>query len=298
MMWLISSFISMLLLFGGVFLFFNAMYEPAQGVVLGRLQIYGEWLREQFDRMFMDIPLSRCMLFIAGCTVGSALLGGLLLHGKDYESWGWNFARLLLLPGFGFMGYQIPRLTVRILWARRIDTFDDQLLDALTLMSNALKSGLSFIQSMDIVVREMEAPINQEFGLIMNQIQLGTNINDALVQLDTRMGTEDVRIVVTAIMILRETGGNLSDTFDTIAFTIRERKKVKGKIAALTTQGIMQGIIIFAMPFVLGFILFNMNPEGVALMWTTPIGIILLGFMALLQVVGGLIMKSMVTIRV
>lgn len=298
MMYTLAYLVSMLLLFGGIFLFFSNIYEPAQGVVLGRLGIYGEWLREQFDRMFMDIPLSRCMMLVAGTTVGCALLGFLLLSGKAWDSWGWNFLRVILIPSMAYAGWNIPRFMIAFMWARRVEKFDDQLLDALTLMSNALKAGLSFIQSMDIVVREMPSPINQEFGLVMNQIQLGTNINDTLVQLDARMGSEDVRIVVTAVMILRETGGNLSDTFDTIAFTIRERKKVKGKIAALTTQGIMQGIIIFCMPFVLGVILYMMNPEGVELMWTTPIGIIALGFMIALQAVGGFIMKQMVTIRV
>lgn len=298
MIYSLAYFVSMLLLFGGIFMFFSNIYEPAQGVVLSRLGIYGEWLREQFDRMFMDIPLQRCMLLIAGTTATGILLGIMLLNGKAYDSWGWNFLRVLLIPGLGYLGWIAPRYMVAIMWSRRVEKFDDQLLDALTLMSNALKAGLSFIQSMDIIVKEMPTPINQEFGLVMNQIQLGTNINDTLVQLDARMGSEDVRIVVTAVMILRETGGNLSDTFDTIAFTIRERKKVKGKIAALTTQGIMQGIIIFCMPFVLGAILYMMNPEGVELMWTTPIGIICLGFMIALQAIGGFVMKQMVTIRV
>lgn len=297
-LYLIAYFFCMVALFAGVFLFFYQLYDPAQTVVMNRLQIYGEWLREQLDRMFMDVPLKRCMMYIAGSTVGFALLGALLLHGKAYDSWGWNFFRLLLIPAFAWFGWALPRRVIALMWERRIEMFDDQMLDALTLMSNALKAGLSFIQSMDTVVKEMPAPISQEFGMVMNQIQLGNGINDSLMALDQRVSSEDTRIVVTAVMILRETGGNLSDTFDTIAYTIRERKKVKGKIAALTTQGIMQGIIIFCMPFVLGGILYVMNPEGVELMWTTPIGIIALLFMLTLQAVGGLLMKQVVTIRV
>lgn len=297
-MYIAAHFVIMLLMFASVFSFFYHLYDPAQDAILARLQVYGEWLREQFDRMFMDIPVKHCMLGIAGSTVLFGLMPIFLLHGKDYESWLWNILRIILLLACGKFGWGVPRRVVAFMWDQRVTRFDDQMLDALTLMSNALKAGLSFIQSMDTVVKEMPSPINQEFGLVMSQLQLGVNINETLVQLDKRMGSEDVRIVVTAIMILRETGGNLSDTFDTIAFTIRERKKVKGKIAALTTQGIMQGIIIFCMPFVLGLILYGMNPEGMELMWTTVIGVLLLILMILLQVIGGFIMKKMVTIRV
>ena len=141
-------------------------------------------------------------------------------------------------------------------------------------------------------------PVSQEFSLVLRQQQLGMPFNDSLLKLEERMTTENTRIVVTAISILRETGGNLSETFDTIAFTIRERKKVEGKISAMTAQGIMQGAIIFAMPFVLGLILYVMDPVLISRLWQTNIGLIFMGIMLLFQGFGGWLMKKVTEIEV
>ena len=280
-----------------VFIFFFALYESLRDTVRLKVDIYSDWVREQFDSMFIELSKKQCTALVLTSLLGMAVLPILLLLNKDY-TWGWNVLRVLLVVAFGYFGWRLPRIVLRTLWNRRVDKFDEQMLDALTLMSNALKAGLSFIQAMDTVVKELPNPISQEFGLVLRHQQLGGGVNESLEALERRMGSEDVRIIVTAIMILRDTGGNLSETFDTIAYTIRERKKVKGKIAALTTQGIMQGIIIFCMPFVLGLILYIMDPDLISRMWETVLGIILIAIMLILQGVGGLIMKKVVTIEV
>ncbi len=280
-----------------VFVFFFTVYESMVDAARLKIDAYSDYVREQFDSMFIDLSKKRCVAVILVSVGISALIPLLTLSGKSY-TWGWNLLRVLLVVGFGYVGWRTPRTILRIMWNRRVAKFDEQMLDALTLMSNALKAGLSFIQSMDTVVKEMPNPISQEFGLVLRHQQLGGGVNESLESLEKRMGSEDVRIIVTAIMILRDTGGNLSETFDTIAYTIRERKKVKGKIAALTAQGIMQGIIIFCMPFVLGLILYVMDPVLISRLWQTVLGVILLCIMLLLQGIGGLIMKKVVTIEV
>ena len=123
-------------------------------------------------------------------------------------------------------------------------TIDDQLVDALLLMANALKAGLSLQQALELVVREMKPPISDEFGRLVKEIHLGRLTDDALRRFAERVPLEDVRLAVDSILTLRETGGNLSETFQVIAHTIVERKKVQGKIKAMTAQGMSQGILI------------------------------------------------------
>jgi tight adherence protein B len=195
-------------------------------------------------------------------------------------------------------GYNLPRVVVRTMWARRIDRFEVQMLDGLTFMSNGLKSGLSLIQSMDMVKDEMDNPIAEEFALVLSQQRLGVPLEDALLGLEERIATEDVQIMVTSINILRQSGGNLTETFDTIAETVRERKKVEGRIATLTAQGKSQGVIIIIMPFVLAGVLFMLDPELIRRLWTTPIGLFMMVMMLTLQIVGAVIIKRVVTIEV
>jgi tight adherence protein B len=288
---------SLLLTAVAVFTFCIGLYEAFWDNVSARCNSYAEWMHTSLDGMFIDIPQRRCLQLLLGTMALFTIAFQALMISKEWTIW-WILLRIVLLPISLKLGWELPRMIVNFLWQRRLTRFDDQMLDALTLMSSALKAGLSFIQAMDTVVREMPNPIGQEFGLVLRHQQLGGTVNESLQQLERRMTTEDVRIIVTAILILRDTGGNLSETFDTMAFTIRERKKVKGKIQALTAQGIMQGIIIFCMPFVLGIILYVMDPVLISRMWQTVVGMVFLGIMAVLQILGGWLMKKMVTIEV
>jgi len=280
-----------------VFMLCLSLYDNFGDMIKARSHQYAEWMKEQFDSMFIDLSLKRCQIILWTSTLLFAILPLLLLNGKEW-TWGWSFLRLVMVLIGLKIGWSLPRFILKIMWGRRVAKFDDQMLDALVLMSNALKAGLSFIQAMDTVRQEMPDPIGQEFGLVLRHQQLGGGVNESLQQLEVRMGSEDVKIIVTAIMILRDTGGNLSETFDTIAFTIRERKKVKGKIEALTAQGVMQGAIIFCMPFGLGTILYVMDPVLISRMWETIPGLVLVIFMIMLQAIGGYIMKKVVTIEV
>jgi tight adherence protein B len=195
-------------------------------------------------------------------------------------------------------GYRLPRAVVQAMWTRRVNMFGEQMLDALIFMSNGLRSGLSLVQSMDMVKEELPNPISQEFALVMSQQRLGVPLEDALLALEERIGSEDLQIMVTSINILRQSGGNLTETFDTIAMTIRERKKVEGKIKSLTAQGVSQGVIIVCMPFVLGWILYIMDPGLIRRLWTTWPGLIMVCIMLMLQVIGGVMIKKIVKIDV
>lgn len=265
---------------------------------------YVAWLQEQLDLQFIDISTTRASGLIVGSSLVFALIGIVLTSGAEFDIAG-VILRIVVISFLAIgpfripVGWNLPRYVVKLMWERRIKKFDDQMMDALTLMSNGLKSGLSLLQSMDMVVREMEGePVSQELSLVLRQQQLGMPFNDSLLKLEERMTTENTRIVVTAISILRETGGNLSETFDTIAFTIRERKKVEGKIDAMTAQGIMQGAIIFAMPFVLSTILYVMDPVLISRLWETNIGLFFMAVMLLFQGFGGWLMVKVTEVEV
>ncbi|MCB9741979.1 MAG: type II secretion system F family protein [Alphaproteobacteria bacterium] len=263
---------------------------------------YVDWMIETFDKMFMEVTRQQCIAAILISMGVSGLLAWVLTSGMP-DGWGYAFARVLLViffilgPGLP-LGHGFPRFAVNQLWAQRVSRIEEQMLDALNYMSNGLKSGLSLIQCLDMVREELPAPISQEFGLVINEQRLGVPLEDALINLEKRIGTEDLQIMVTSIIILRQSGGNLSETFDTISVTIRERKKVQGRIKTLTAQGVSQGVIIVALPFVLGFVLYLMDPVLMSRMWTTALGWVMLAFMVFLQVVGAAIIKRVVTIRV
>ena len=132
----------------------------------------------------------------------------------------------------------------------------------------------------------------------MSEQRLGVPLEDALINLEDRIGTEDLQIMVTSINILRQSGGNLSETFDTISTTIQERRKVQGRIKTLTAQGISQGVIIVILPFVLGAVLYVMDGELISRLWTTGLGWAMLAVMLFLQILGAFLIKRIVTIEV
>src|SRR5690606_27062927 len=146
-------------------------------------------------------------------------------------------------PGIPFavfvtiVGWKAPKPIVDFIYRRRVEKLTMQMIDGLALMSNGLKSGLSIVQALNLVVEEMPNPIHQEFALILNQNKLGVPLEEAFTNFANRVESDDVEMFVTSVNILKETGGNLAETFDTIVTTIRERLKVQKKISAMTAQG-------------------------------------------------------------
>jgi tight adherence protein B len=185
-----------------------------------------------------------------------------------------------------------------IVFNRRVKTFVNQMVDGLSLMSNAMRSGLNTPQAMQLVSDELPNPISQEFALVLSQNKLGVTLEEAMSNLSVRLPSDDVEMFTTSINILKETGGNLAETFDTISQTIRERIKIEAKIAAMTAQGVMQGVIVVLLPFALGGMLYAIDPERIQPMFTTIPGWILLVLMMGLQAAGGFMIWKIVQIRV
>jgi tight adherence protein B len=195
-------------------------------------------------------------------------------------------------------GWQLPLLIVKTIYEKRCTAFTDQMVDGLTIMANGIKAGSNPQESMRRVVEIMGAPISQEFAQVLYQMQVGDSFESALNDLGNRIPRPDVQMFVTSINILKETGGNLAETFATIVTVIRERQKVEKKIQALTAQGLMQGIIVTMIPFILMGVFLVVDPNFVKPMFSTTLGLVLLFVMLGLQIIGGIVIKKLVTIKV
>jgi tight adherence protein B len=201
-------------------------------------------------------------------------------------------------PLFGVFGFFTPRFFISYMRKKRYQQFEAQLVDGLLVLSNALRSGMNLVQAIETLEQEMEAPISQEFGLVLRENRLGVNIEEALENLAKRVPSEDLSLLVTSINIVHGMGGNLMEIFDSMAEVIRERNKLKGKTDALTSQGKLQGIIVGLMPTVIGVIMYFMDPAAMQRMFSSAIGIISIGVMLGLQITGFFILKKITTIKV
>jgi tight adherence protein B len=245
----------------------------------------------RLDAMFVEIDKRKITMLIYILSFGLGLVCLLLL---------WPNLLLGLTMGgiVGILGWNVPLLYVKQQQEKRSAIFVDQMVDGLTIMANGVKAGLSITQAMERVVDNLGDPIGQEFGLVLSQIRIGRSVEEALVELAYRIPKPDVQMFVTAINILKETGGNMGETFETIVTTIRERQKVEKKIQAMTTQGMMQGLIITSVPFLILMGFAVLDPSYVKPLFTNPKGIALLFLMITLQVIGGLMIRSIVSIKV
>ncbi len=167
------------------------------------------------------------------------------------------------IPIFGvigfFIGLSLPRMYVRRQQGQRLRRFENQLADMLNLMVNGLRAGYSAMQAMESVAKEMPAPICDEFRRVVQEMQLGINMETALDNLLRRIPSGDLDLVVTAMNVQREVGGNLVEILDTISYTIRERVRVKGEIRVLTSQVLYSGRFLAMMPLIIAAVLWLVN---------------------------------------
>jgi tight adherence protein B len=178
----------------------------------------------------------------------------------------------LIYGGFIFplagliFGFFLPKLYVKFRQRRRLNAFNDQLGDGIQLMANGLRAGYSLLQAMEAVGREMPDPLGAEFRRVVREIGLGVDNERAFNNLLRRVPSADLDLMITAINVQQEVGGNLAEILEIIGFVIRERVRIKGEIQVLTAQGQLSGYIISFLPVALGLILFAMNPEYIGRM--------------------------------
>lgn len=190
-----------------------------------------------------------------------------------------------------------PWVILNIKIAQRINAFNDQLGDALVLIANSLRTGYSFMQALDLVAKEMPPPISVEFARTLRELNLGLVTEEAMNNLAKRVNSDSLDLVITAVLIQRQVGGNLAEILDNISSTIRERIKLKREIKTLTAQGRTSGLIIGVLPIGLGLIIYVLNPEYVGILFSTSIGKLLLLVAFISEMLGVFIIRSIVNIE-
>jgi len=223
-----------------------------------------------------------------------SIMGGLFL---GLLLWMATTNGLLMLLGF-VLGFRIPNLFVETIRKKRAKQLNDQLPQALSLISNGLRAGFSFPQAMAVVGREMEAPIADEFSKVLRDNSYGKNMDEALLDLSKRTADEDLDIFITTLLIHLQVGGDLSEILDTISETIRERVKLKGDIRTMTAQSQMSAVVIGILPLVIAGAMFLLNPSYIGLLFSDPLGLMMVGAAGAMMLLGAFLLSRIVKVKI
>jgi tight adherence protein B len=245
-----------------------------------------EEIAKQLDNMFIKVPANKLFLIYTLTPLG---LGGIgfLVSGK--------IAITIILLVFGLV---LPTIVIKWLDTKRKNRFQDQLVDGLMILGSSLKGGLSLLQSIEAMVEGMSPPISQEFSLVLRENKLGISLDESLERLNKRMSSEELNLIVTAISVARETGGELPQIFSQLIHTIREKTKLLGKVKTLTIQGKLQGFIMSFLPIGFSILVYSMNPGYFNIMIENDLGRALLGYAFIAQVLGIFLIRKFSKVEV
>ncbi|HTE87135.1 MAG TPA: type II secretion system F family protein [Dehalococcoidia bacterium] len=197
----------------------------------------------------------------------------------------------------GLLGLFIPRFLLSRNIKKRRARFNHQLVEVLTQIANSLKAGFGLLQALAQAADESKPPISTELQQTLRDIQVGASVEDAFNNLDERVGSEDLDIVITAILVQRGAGGSLAEIIEGVSHTMRERIRIRGEIDTLTTQGKYTGYLIGALPIILAGGFFLMNRQYEELLFITPLGHVMLAVWAVMQTIGLLIIRKILNIE-
>ncbi len=257
-------------------------------------QSFAERLQRNLARADLKITAGEFLIMNAAAVLIGIALGLVLFNSSLLQT--------TLCAGAGVV---LPRWYVRMKQHARLKRFSNQLSDTIAMLANSLRSGYSMLQSMDLISREMPAPIADEFQRVTREVGLGLTVEAALANLVKRVNSMDLELMVTAVNVQREVGGNLSEILDIIANTIRERVKLQGEIKTLTAQQTMAGYIITGLPVALFLFLYSIDPMYMSTFWRftgpnawQPCGLIMLAGSIVMMGIGYFAMRKIVAIEV
>jgi tight adherence protein B len=208
------------------------------------------------------------------------------------------FDSVVLVVGAAIAITVAPRFVVSHMRKKRLKDFERQLPDALLMVSGSMRAGASLTVAMESMIKEQKPPLSQEFELMLREQRLGVDFDTAMRSMELRMPLQDFILVVAALRISREIGGNLAEILETLAETLRRKQQMEGKIDSLTAQGKMQGLIMTMLPIFLLLALTKMEPESMAPMFNTLYGWATLAVIAVMEVIGYVAIQKIVTIDV
>jgi len=255
------------------------------------------------DRILGSFPLAReleLLLYQAGLNwrVGTLVLLMVVTGAFVFMLCATMLHRPLVGIAFGILCAFIPYNWVRGKKSKRMDQFSEELPDALDLMTSALRAGLSFPAALQLVAQESPEPLAQEFAVTFDEQNLGLDIKEALVNLTERVESVDLRFFVTAVIIQRETGGNLAEIMESIARIIRERFRILGDVKSRTAHGRLTGIILSVLPVALGLIIALIAPDYMLTFLRDPSGQKMLMVCAVMQIMGYIWIRKVIQIKV
>jgi tight adherence protein B len=245
---------------------------------------FGANLAREIARADLKIKVSEYLAIWAGAIVGLPLLFIVLSLGLP------ALRSPLALLVAAFIGFMLPRFWLGRRRSGRLNAFNKNLPDTITLLANALRAGSSFLQAIELVVRESRPPISTEFGRVIREVNLGLPFEQALENMVRRVRSDDLELMATAISIQHTVGGNLAEILDSIAYTIRERVRIKGEINSLTAQQRLSGYVVGFLPIGLAGFLFVAAPNFMAPMFANPPAVLGLPAGVVILLVGGFMM--------
>ncbi len=240
----------------------------------------------QLDDLFITMPPQQLLWLRFFFTFVGVLFGLVVLN------------NVVIGIAFGITGFVSVPIALGIVKKRRSDKFKEQLVDALITLTNALRSGFSLPKAFNLIAHDMPRPICQEFSILVQELRLGIETEEGLRNMLGRMPSEDLDLIVTSVAISNSVGGNLAEVFDKIGETIRERRRIEGRIDSLTAQGKMQGLVVSLLPIVVGLAINYIAPEIFEPMLTTWAGWAIIGFMCFMEALGYFFIRKICNIEV
>jgi tight adherence protein B len=260
---------------------------------------FGANLSREIARADLKLKPSEFLFIWAGSIIGVPVL--MIIFGFFFKA---LQSPIALLIG-AMVGFLLPRFWLNRRKGGRLNSFNKQLPDTITLIANALRAGSSFLQAIELVVRESRPPVSVEFGRVIREVNLGLPFDQALENMVRRVRSDDLELMATAISVQHQVGGNLAEILDSIAYTIRERVRIKGEIRTLTAQQRLSGYVVGMLPIGLAGFLFVaapgfmdpmfFNPPGIA---GLPAGVIILVFGGIMMFIGFMFIRRIVDIEV
>jgi tight adherence protein B len=270
---------------------FYFLYQPILDALRRSVFRQRDHVARELDEMFIFISVDKLQQIKWMAAMILAIIGLVVAWNATPPA---SLVAAALLGGFG---YWTPELVIIILKRRRRAAFSEQLVDGLVMMANGLRAGFNLQQAVDMLIEEMPAPISQEFELVRREWKIGVDVDQALRNCVNRTKDEDLDLVVTAIQITRQLGGNMAEVFDRIVAMVRERKILHGKAEALTSEGRLQAVVVGLLPYGFLFFMVKINPQMMRLMWTTAPGFLALCLVIILDVIGYLWVRKVATIE-
>jgi len=281
-----NAILLLVLLFAGTTLLAWAAIVGSSQAVAAYRNRFTEAAHENLSKMFVFVDTRRVFRV--------NLLAVIALPALTYLLTG----NWILVVGSVVLAFTAPSYLYKHLAKRRLETIEAGLPDALAQLAGAMRAGSTLSIAMENLVRETKGPIAQEFALVLKEQRVGVPLEDALENLSTRVGSENVDLVVAAALVAKDVGGNLAEILDRLSRTLREKIAMEGKIKALTAQGKLQGWVVGLLPVGLILVLSQMEPYAIQALLSTVGGWIWLGLLILLEVMGLWMIRKIVAIDV